>query len=403
MAQIHRRTTNAGEARYDVRTRIGGRVVTRTFKRKRDAESYATSIEADRLRGVAIDPRRSKVTLGEYARQYLDGRGDLAERTRDKYNYLLTHHIIPPLGSKPIGGITPSDIRQWHTELYRRMPPTSAGAYRLLSQIMRAAMADEVIVRNPCQVRGAATERAPERPVATVTEVAELASLMPDETRIAVLLAAWCQLRRGEVLGLRRRDVDLLHRTVTVAVTRAPSMSGLEIIKPPKPAAGKRTLVVPAHVLGELEAHLDEHTEASADAWLVPCSARTLERHWQHARKAAGLPGLRFHDLRHTGLTHAAATGATTAELMHRAGHASPLAALRYQHATQDRDRALAEALSELAGESADVARDGRAMRARSAQADEERLAEKPLLTSDVTEQSQRGSNPCLHLERVVS
>jgi len=57
---------------------------------------------------------------------------------------------------------------------------------------------------------------------------------------------------------------------------------------------------------------------------------------------------LHLHDLRHTGLTLAAATGTTTAELMHRAGHASANAALRYQHATKDRDRVLAEALAGL-------------------------------------------------------
>ncbi len=361
MAQIHKRTINAGEVRYDVRTRVGGRVVTKTFKRRRDAETYATGTEADRLRGIAIDPRRSKVMLSEFAREYLDGRGDLAERTRDRYNYLLVHHVEPILGSRALGSITPTDVRRWHAALFRQIPSTAAGAYRLLSQIMRAAVADEVIVRNPCQVRGAATERAPERPVATIIEVSEVTRHMPAETRIAVLLATWCQLRRAEVLGLRRRDMDLLHRTLTVTVTRPPSMSGREIIKPPKTAAGRRTLAIPAHVLGELQQHLDERTTASLDAWLLPCSARTLERHWQDARKAAGLPHLRFHDLRHTGLTHAAATGATTAELMHRAGHASPIAALRYQHATQDRDRALAEALSDLAGKP-EVTRNERAM-----------------------------------------
>jgi integrase len=61
-----------------------------------------------------------------------------------------------------------------------------------------------------------------------------------------------------------------------------------------------------------------------------------------------GRPDLHLHDLRHTGLTFAAATGATTAELMRRAGHASTEAALRYQHATRDRDRVLAKALEDL-------------------------------------------------------
>ena len=59
-------------------------------------------------------------------------------------------------------------------------------------------------------------------------------------------------------------------------------------------------------------------------------------------------PGFRFHDLRHTANTITAAAGASTRELMHRMGHASPEAALRYQHATRDRDAALAAALGDL-------------------------------------------------------
>ena len=66
------------------------------------------------------------------------------------------------------------------------------------------------------------------------------------------------------------------------------------------------------------------------------------------ARLAAGRPDLRFHDLRHTGATLAAATGATIAELMRRLGHSTPGAAMRYQHATDDRDAAIADALSEF-------------------------------------------------------
>jgi len=69
---------------------------------------------------------------------------------------------------------------------------------------------------------------------------------------------------------------------------------------------------------------------------------------WAKARRALDLPGLHFHDLRHVANTLTAATGASTRELMHRMGHASPAAALRYQHATRDRDAAIAAALGRL-------------------------------------------------------
>ena len=71
----------------------------------------------------------------------------------------------------------------------------------------------------------------------------------------------------------------------------------------------------------------------------------TLAGAWKAAATSIGRPEVRMHDLRHSGLTWAAITGATTKEIMRRGGHSSAVAALRYQHATEDRDSALADAL----------------------------------------------------------
>ena len=76
----------------------------------------------------------------------------------------------------------------------------------------------------------------------------------------------------------------------------------------------------------------------------VPVTWNSFEAAWETARTRAGRPDVRLHVLRHKGLTYAAAAGATTAELIHRAGHASAAAVLRYQHAIRDRNRALADA-----------------------------------------------------------
>lgn len=79
-----------------------------------------------------------------------------------------------------------------------------------------------------------------------------------------------------------------------------------------------------------------------------PVRPHVLQKHWARARLAAGRPDLHMHDLRHTGNTWAPATGASTRELMARMGHSTPDAALRYQHATEDRDGVIAEALAGL-------------------------------------------------------
>ena len=66
---------------------------------------------------------------------------------------------------------------------------------------------------------------------------------------------------------------------------------------------------------------------------------------WPEVVESIGAPGLHFHDLRHTGNTIAARTGASTRELMARMGHDSPQAAIIYQHATTEADRAVARAV----------------------------------------------------------
>jgi len=351
MAQTIKRTTATGEKRYDVRTRIAGRVVTRTFKRRKDADAYATTVAADKLRGVAIDPRRAQVTFTDYAKQWMENREDLAQRTVDLHWWLLRRHIEPTFGTSALADLSPSAVRSWNARIAGKRPSNAAKAYRLLSSMMRAAVDDEIIGRNPCRVKGAGGENAPERPVATIAEVQALADAMRDHLRVSVLLAAWCQLRRGEILGLHRRDVDLLRGTLTITTTRGPSMSGKEIVKAPKTDAGRRTVAVPSNMLPALTDHLDRHAEADLQVFVFDVTGRALGLAWDKARRSTGRPDLHFHDLRHSGLTWSAATGATTAELMRRAGHASTAAALRYQHATEDRDRALADALAGLAAD----------------------------------------------------
>jgi integrase len=125
----------------------------------------------------------------------------------------------------------------------------------------------------------------------------------------------------------------------------------------PKSPAGRRTVSIPPHLVPVLDDHLRTHVQPDSGSLLSPArhgghmAPASLYRVWYPAREAAGRPDLRFHDLRHTGATLAAATGATLADLMQRLGHSTPAAALRHQHAVADRDRASAEALSGRRGQ----------------------------------------------------
>jgi len=258
------------------------------------------------------------------------------------------------LGQTTIAGLTPSKVRGWNAQLAAKHPSTASKAYRLLSTMMRNAVDDDLIVKSPCKVVGAGTEHAAERPIATIAEIAALSQAVPVRLRLLVELASWCQLRRGEILGLKRSDVDLMHATIRIERSRTFKRDGTSLTKSPKTSSGRRTLSIPSNVLKTIEIHLNDFTSDDKDALLftsesgTPLTATSLQRAWSKARSSIGRPDLHLHDLRHTGLTLAAATGATTAELMHRAGHASASASLRYQHATQDRDHVLANALADL-------------------------------------------------------
>ena len=338
--------------RYRARYRdpvTGQQVSGGTFPTKAEAERWLAAAQVDMARGAWVDPRAGEVLLREYAEGWLAQHTSLRETSRAEYRHLLSRHICPVLGDTPIGRLTPGAVRAWHSELYGRHPATASAAYRLLRAVLNTAVADERIVRNPCQVRGAGSAASPERPVASIAEVQAAAGAMPERLRLAVLLAAWCQLRRGEVLGLQRQDLDLLHGSLRIERARVVTSDGRALTGPPKTAAGRRAIAVPPNVFPDIEAHLGRFVGPEPGAWLFPgTTARALERAWAGARLAVGRPDLHFHDLRHSGLTWAAATGASTKELMARGGHSTATVALRYQHATEDRDRALAAALAGL-------------------------------------------------------
>ena len=120
-------------------------------------------------------------------------------------------------------------------------------------------------------------------------------------------------------------------------------------ISSPKTRSGVRTVHVPPPFLPMLQQHLLEHTAEGSNGLLFPgdrtdhMSVRYLMDRYRPAREKAGRPDLTIHHLRHTALTLAGQHGATAAELQARAGHASQAAMAIYQHATLDRDQALAE------------------------------------------------------------
>lgn len=357
---IHVRKTASGSNVYDVRLRTpDGRLYKRTFRTRKEADTFEAREKADRSRGGWVDPRAGQLQLAQYAARWLTQRPALRPRTVELYESLLRRHILPELGRIELSALTTATVRAWHARLLlvgaRPGPSTVAKCYRLLRTILSTAVEDELIVKNPCILKGAGVERPEERSVATLAQVHALAEAVDPRWRVMILLATFTGLRLGELAGLTRRHVDLLHGTVKVVQQVQELNDGSRVVVPPKTEAGRRTVAIPPHLLADLEAHLAAWAEPGTDGLLFPSPeggpirrSNFSRRVWQPACRAVGIEGMRFHDLRHTGNTLAAATGASTRELMARMGHASPRAALIYQHATADRDAAIARALSDL-------------------------------------------------------
>jgi integrase len=270
---------------------------------------------------------------------------------------------------------------------------------------------DKILPRNPCRIRGAGDEDTPERPVLTVAQVFALAELTgrrpvgnvratpaggyrlrfrrhgvfrtfpevyptrPDAERALwamaddgradcehdrrylalVLLATFASLRWGEVTALRRGDIDLDAGTVRVRVAFVERSTGEILLGPPKSRAGRRVVGIPQAILPVLREHLATYVRDEPGALAFPgAHGGPLRRGnfnkmsaWPYAVRSIGADGLHFHDLRHTGNTFAAASGAGLRDLMARMGHDSERAAMIYQHEARGADRAITSAIDQ--------------------------------------------------------
>ncbi|PRY51385.1 site-specific recombinase XerC [Geodermatophilus tzadiensis] len=337
-----------------------GRRHSKIFAAKADAWAWLASEQTDLARKSWRAPNASGRTVGEYAEDYL-ARNDLRESTRVLYAGLWRHHLAEAWAHVPVDEVTPAAVRSWHAQAGRTTRPTAlAQSYRLLRAVLNVAVADEAIPSNPCRLRGAGTPKAsrPSRAL-TAAEALQLAERLGQDRRTEryralLLVLAFGGLRFGEATALRRSDVLTGGRLRVERSVRR--VSGRWVVGEPKTDAGHRTVTLPAAIAAVLEEHVRKYVGAAPDALLFSTSTGgyLARSNWnstfRRAANAIGLPAVRPHELRHTGATLAAGTGATTKELMRRLGHSSPAAALLYQHAADDRDADIARALDAMLG-----------------------------------------------------
>jgi integrase len=335
----------------------------RTFTNEKDAEQFLVKVKSERFAGLLVDPRGGERLFGPYAERWLETRlvrgRPLTPMTRQGYRGLLRRHIEPTFAKARLRQITPETVREWYSTIVDKAGNDAAAkSYRLLRAIMTTAVSDDLVGRNPCRIRGAGTEHADERPMLEARTVLMLADAIDERYRALVLLAGFGGLRTGELLGLERRDVDVLHRRVHVRRQSQEIHGEGRVTMPPKSDAGLRDVALPPSILAALDEHLARFIGEELDAPVftgpggAPLRRATLSAAWKRACVAVGLTGLRVHDLRHHAATQVARRpGVTTKELMAQIGHSTPVAALRYQHATEERGREIADHLEQVIAE----------------------------------------------------
>ena len=340
-----------------------GRERARTFARKAAAERFLAGVEADKSRGLYVDPAAGRITLQEYATSWQAAQVH-RRTTAAAFDSHLRNHILPLLGHRPMGAITRSEIQGWVKSRSEVLAPTTTTlVYSVLRMIFRAAVADRVLAISPCE--RISLPKAPPREVTPLPAeaVAGLAAAVPERYRALLICAAGTGLRQGEVLGLRRDRVDFLRRTLTVDGQLILMPGAPPYLAPPKTTASYRTVPLADVVLDVLAAHV-----AAVPAALTPDArgrsvelmfsddhGRPIGRTWFHrtvwrpAVLAAGLPtGSHFHELRHFYASLLIDGGESVKVVQARLGHATADETLNtYAHLwpdTEERSRAAVDA-----------------------------------------------------------
>jgi integrase len=370
VASIRKRTTSAGNTRYEVVYRDPtGRQRSKSFGRKVDAQRYCNNVETDIERRDWIDPQHAKESFGSWANRWLATVTHLQPTTQQGYESIVTKHLIPRFGKVPIGSIDHPTVLAFLSEL--KASGAAAGTIRNVRDVARLifelAVRSAAIKTNPVKGVKAPRSRPNEMVFLDADQVMALSIAITEppfmqrrrkqdnpsypEFGLLVRFAAWTGLRAGEIVALRVAKVDLMRRRVEVAESAAEAHGKLTF--GPTKTYARRSVPLPAPLAEELTVHVagkkqtDFVFEAPEGGPIR--HSNWYPRHFKPAALRAGLPdALRFHDLRHTYAAFLIAEGAHPRAMMERLGHSTINVTLgTYGHLLPNLEERIDDALGE--------------------------------------------------------
>ncbi|SDY84756.1 Site-specific recombinase XerD [Modestobacter sp. DSM 44400] len=311
---------------YDVRFRDpDGRQRKRTFGKKGDADRFAATVEADKLRGQYID-HSDRTTVAEYARAWAAARPHRPTTARRVSGLIEVHIAGTRLGSRRVAAVRPSEIQAWASDRAQVLAPsTLRSLVSLLRSIYASAVLDRLAPSSPVVRIAFPRYERPRVVPLSVEQVRDLADAMSERHRALVITQAGLGLRIGELLALRVEDVDFLRRAVRIEWQFAPKA---RVRSEPKTPRSRRVIPLPQTVADALAGHIATHPPGS-DGSIFSTQAGTRLTHHRYgselfgaAVKKAGLPvGTTSHDLRHHYASVLLAAGESVVAIAERLGH----------------------------------------------------------------------------------
>ncbi|RWI90535.1 MAG: site-specific integrase [Mesorhizobium sp.] len=302
---------------------------------------------------------KTAATVAEYCQHWLKtiAPSKASAKTLERYREIVDQHIVPTLGATALQKLDGPKIDTFYATLRtagRRdgkgglSPQTVLHIHRLLSQILASAVKAKKLRSSPMEaVQTTPKVRKEEIQVLDDKELAGLLKHLKGRSiYMPVLMAAATGMRRGEVLALRWKDIDLNRATLQVVQVVEETKAGIAI-KEPKTDRSRRTIALPAKLVAELRRHRKELAEHRLKLGMGKDEQDLVFPTWdgrirtprpfskEFAREAenAGVPHVTFHGLRHMHITHLLRSGVPVHVVSARAGHANPSVTLNiYAH-----------------------------------------------------------------------
>ena len=360
--------THRADGRWMGRGRLGNGDRVTVYGRNR-AEVAGQLRERLQLEAHGLPQPELTETLQSFLATWLESqRSRLRPATWETYERHLRLHVLPTLGRVKLGELrAPAIDRLYQGLLAEGLSTTTVHhVHAILHRAFDQAVRWDYMVRNLADLVDApAMARTKMRALSAEEARRLLAAAAGDRLEAMVVLAVSSGMRRGELLALRWRDVDLEGSTLSVTGSLGRAHGELQIGEP-KTGSSRRSIELTRQAVEALARRRDiqaSEREAAGTAWSerdlvfttlsgTPIEAGNfLRRHYWPMLKRAGLDGVRFHDLRHTAATLMLGRGVHPKVASEMLGHSTVAITLNlYSHVTKTMGREAARAMEELLG-----------------------------------------------------